>query len=176
MTITQVHRTVERRFPEVILGFSVLGFAFLLVELIGYEHYSKGSQIIGFVSTIIGLLLSLLGFVRSSSVRRVTMGLLALLTLVGLYGLKEHNDTRVEDAAKAAQRQAAQKTTGITNTSQTQGRDGPPGQDRPFRSNIPVLAPLSLSGLAALSFLAILARRHEGEPEHLEESVRVGAH
>lgn len=165
MTMTRVTRTVQGRFPEVMLGFSVLGFAFLLAELIGYEHYSKGSQIIGFVSTIIGLLLSLLGFVQARSVRRPVMALLALLTLVGLFGLKEHNDTRTEDAAKFAQQQAQAKASGTTTAAQSQGQDGPPGGDGKFRSNIPVLAPLSLSGLAALSFLAMLARRREGQPE-----------
>ena len=164
MTMTRVTRTVQGRFPEVMLAFSVLGFAFLLAELIGYEHYSKGSQIIGFVATIVGLLLSVLGFVRARSVRRPVMALLALLTLVGLFGLKEHNDTRTEDAAKFAQRQAQAKAAGTT-AAQPQGQDGPPGGDGKFRSNIPVLAPLSLSGLAALSFLAMLARRQEGQPE-----------
>ncbi|WP_189092025.1 hypothetical protein [Deinococcus ruber] len=163
MTMTSVRKTVQGRFPEVILGFSVLGFAFLLAELIGYEHYEKGSQIIGFVSTIVGLLLSLLGFVRGSGIRRVVLGLLALLTLVGLFGLKEHNDTRTEDAAKFAQRQSQAKAAGTTAPAQ----DGPPGEGGKFRSNIPVLAPLSLSGLAALSFLAILARRQEGQPEEV---------
>ncbi|ULH16816.1 hypothetical protein MF271_09710 [Deinococcus sp. KNUC1210] len=163
--MTSIRKTVQGRFPEVILGFSVLGFGFLLAELIGYEHYEKGSQIIGFVSTIVGLLLSLLGFMRGSGLRRAVLGLLALLTLVGLFGLKEHNDTRTEDAAKFAQRQSQAKAAGTSTAASTQ--DGPPGEGGKFRSDIPVLAPLSLSGLAALSFLAILARRQEGQPEEV---------
>ncbi|WP_425145681.1 hypothetical protein [Deinococcus sp.] len=163
MTLTRARTAVKLQFPEVVLGFSALGFLFLLLELIGYEHYNKGTQIIGFVSTIAGLLLSLLGFVRGVAARRVTMWLLALLTLTGVLGIIEHQQTRSEDAAKFAQRQAKAKASGTTPAA---GQDGPPGaQGGKFKSNIPVLAPLSLSGLAALSFVALLARRNEGQPE-----------
>lgn len=146
MTTVPLALTVRNRFPEIVLGGCVLGFAFLLAELIGYEHYEKGTQIIGFAATIAGLLLSLLGFLRTAAVRRTVLVLLGLLTLTGLVGLYEHHETRSEDAARYAQQVKAGTA--------PKGRDG---QTRAFESNIPTLAPLSLSGLTALAFLALLA-------------------
>lgn len=144
--------TVRTRFPEIVLGACVLGFAFLLAELIGYEHYKEGTQIIGFVSTIAGLLLSLLGFLRTSAVRRTVLVLLGVLTLMGLVGVYEHHETRTEDAARYAKQVAAGTA--------PKGRNG---QTRAFESNIPSLAPMSLSGLAALAFLALLASPSRNE-------------
>ncbi|MGY2896005.1 hypothetical protein [Deinococcus sp. UYEF24] len=146
MTISPAVQTVQARFPEIVLATCVLGFAFLLAELIGYEHYQKGTQIIGLVSTIVGLLLALLGFVKRRAVRRTVLALLGLLTLTGLLGTYEHHETRSEDMARYTQQVAAGTA--------PKGRDG---QTRKFESNIPTLAPLSLSGLAALAFLALLA-------------------
>lgn len=153
MTTAPIALTVRTRFPEIVLVGCALGFAFLLAELIGYEHYRKGTQIIGFVSTILGLVLALLGFVQAKAVRRTVLVLLGLLTLTGLVGLYEHHENRSEDAARYAQQVAAGTA--------PKGRDG---QIRPFESNTPILAPLSLSGLAALSFLALLAMTGAGTP------------
>lgn len=150
MTLSPAVQAVQTRFPEVVLGTCALGFAFLLAELIGYEHYEKDSQIIGLVSTILGLILTLLGFLRGRAVRRTVLVLLGLLTLVGLFGVYEHHEARTEDAARFAQRAAAGNVP-----------KGPDGQAMSFRSDIPTLAPLSLSGLAALAFLALLAASGE---------------
>lgn len=150
MTVSPAVQTIQTRFPDIVLGTCALGFSFLLAELIGYEHYQQGSQVIGLVATVIGLLLSLLGFVRRRTVRRTVLVLLGLLTLVGVFGVYEHHETRTEDAARFAQRVAAGTAP-----------KGPDGQAPSFRSNIPTLAPLSLSGLAALAFLALLAAPFE---------------
>ena len=166
MTLTRLSRTVQPRFPDLVLGACALGFGFLAIELYLEQHYRQGSQIIGFSATLVGLVLSLLAFSNAARVRTVVLALLGLLALTGLYGLKEHRETRTEDAAKFAQQQAqtAAPTTagttapGSTTPGSTPGASGP----RVFRSNIPVLSPLSLSGLAALAMISMLAR---GKPE-----------
>lgn len=175
MTLTRLSRTVQPRFPDLVLSACVLGFGFLAVELYLENHYSKGTQIIGFSATLVGVVLSLLAFSNAPRVRTVVLVLLGLLALTGLYGLKEHRETRTEDAAKFAQRQAqtaattsATATPAVSPSAQrapgTEGGGGP----RVFRSNIPVLSPLSLSGLAALAMASMLAR---GKPEERRRSV-----
>ncbi|WP_407570820.1 hypothetical protein [Deinococcus altitudinis] len=171
MTLTRLSRTVQPRFPDLVLGACVLGFAFLAVELSLENHYRQGTQIIGFSATLVGLVLSLLAFSNAARVRTVVLVLLGLLALTGLYGLIEHRETRTEDAAKFAQRQAqttsAQTSPAQTSPTQTaaQGAGGAEGGSGPrvFRSNIPVLSPLSLSGLAGLAMISMLARGNSGE-------------
>lgn len=175
MVLNRWGDSVRPRFPELVLTACVLGFAFLIAELVSYHHYREGTQIIGFGASILGLVLSLLGFVRQRAVRQVVLFLLALLTLSGLYGAWEHREARAEDAARFAQRQSTQSATASTSApaedddapasgspSAAGETGGPPPGFRPG-SQIPVLAPLSLSGLAGLTFLALLARRRPDE-------------
>lgn len=187
MTIRNLSHTVRSRFPELVMGACVLGFAFLLAELISYDHYREGTQIVGFVATIVGLVLSGLAFLRGRMIQNVVLALLGLLSLVGLFGIIEHREARLEDAAKFAQRQAAGQAgtgaagtaqpsaaapaTGATASSTTAGQQTPAG----FKpgSDIPVLAPLSLSGLAGLAFLALLARRPDDGPRPARRSGEV---
>jgi len=140
MAASTLSSTVQTKFPEVVMVACVLGFAFLAVELYLFDHYKEGSQIIGFAATLIGLLLSLLAFARARAVRTTVMVLFGVLTLVGAYGTLEHRETRQEDAAKFAQRQAQAKAAGTTQDT-AQGAEGAPGAPREFRSNIPVLSP-----------------------------------
>lgn len=155
MVVNRWGDSVRARFPELVLGACVLGFAFLLAELVSYQHYREGTQIVGFSAAVLGLVLSLLAFARHRAVRTGVLALLALLTLSGLYGAWEHREARAEDAARFAQRQQTQSATTPPAGGET---GGPPPGFRPG-SQIPVLAPLSLSGLAGLAFLALLARR-----------------
>ncbi|THF87804.1 hypothetical protein E7T09_00750 [Deinococcus sp. KSM4-11] len=167
-----LERLARTSFPELVLAGCALAFAGVLYELIGYQHYEKGTQIIGFVATIAGLIFTLLGFVRAAAVRTTTLIVLPLLAVVGVVGVFEHSETRREDAAKFAARQAQVTTTGtVAGATPSEPaapagapaggpQGGPPGGG-PFRSNIPVLAPLAVSGLSALAFLTVLARRRD---------------
>lgn len=165
--MTNLEQMVKARFADLVLFGCALAFAGILFELIGYEHYEKGTQIVGFVATIAGLVFSLLGLVRAAALRTVTLVALAVLAVIGVYGTFEHRETRVEDAAKFAQRQAQAGTTTPSAAPAGAEVDGPPagelGTPRKFRSNIPVLAPMAVSGLSALAFLAVLARRRDVE-------------
>ncbi|BDP44573.1 hypothetical protein DAETH_45420 (plasmid) [Deinococcus aetherius] len=173
---------VRPRFPELVLTPCVLGFAFLIAELVSYHHYREGTQIIGFSASILGLVLSLLAFAQQRTLRMVVLALLALLTLSGLYEALEHREARAEDAARFAQRQSAQSPTAASTSASGAAVNSDDGAEAPavgapsagdetgglppgFKpgSQIPVLAPLSLSGLAGLTFLALLARRRPDE-------------
>ncbi len=77
--MNNIEHTVRSRFPDLVLLGCVLGFMGILIELYSIEHFQRGSQIIGFLSTIAGLIVSALGFVPS--LRKVVVPLLALLTL-----------------------------------------------------------------------------------------------
>lgn len=163
---TQVSHWVRTYFPELVLASCALGFGGLLTELIGYEHYQKGSQIIGFVSVIVGLLTTLLAFVRAGAARTVSLIVFAALLFVGVFGVLEHRETRQEDAAKFAQRQSqSQSQTAAQGTAQEGGAETisseEGGAGRTFQSNIPLLAPLAVSGLSVLALMALLARRRE---------------
>jgi hypothetical protein len=159
--MTLVNR-ISTRFPEFVLLAVALGFTGLFVELTTVEHYRRGTQIIGYVSTIVGFLAVLLAFVRARWARNTSLVVLGLLALAGLLGVWEHQESRAEDYARWQKRQAAASSTTTTTTApqgEQGGEGGPPSNV--FRSDIPYLAPLSLSGLAILAGASILARREE---------------
>lgn len=164
--MNNLEQTVRSRFPDLVLLGCLLGFAGIWYELYGIGHFREGSQVIGYASTIIGIVAAALGFVRAPAVRTLALVVLALLAVAGLYGLNEHRETRAKDYARWQARQS-QSITPTTQAAAPAGTDSEGGAarpaNRPFRSNIPTLAPASLSGLSALAFLAILARRRPGE-------------
>ena len=139
MLVTMLRRESTR----LMLLFVAAGFVFLLIELVLIGH-TGGTQLIAVIACVLGILISLLGLIPHTTVRRVAIGLFAVLAISGLYGLLEHREERADrpEQANAAlqvatlpiQREALEK----------------------FMQNPPVLSPLALSGLATLGILTLL--------------------
>ncbi|MEF2279457.1 hypothetical protein V3W47_14230 [Deinococcus sp. YIM 134068] len=169
MTLNRLSQRLRPRFPDLVLVICAAGFAFLAVELVLYDHFQRGTQIIGFAATLVGLAVTLLAFWRQRVVQGVVVALLAVLTFSGLYGANEHRKEIAEDAARSAQT----TTVSVSATSTSAAPTGAPPAGMGGGSDIPILAPLSLSGLAGLTLLTVLARRRP-EPSGVERVERAG--
>lgn len=175
MTLNLLSQRIRPRFPDLVLLICAAGFAFLAVELVLYDHYRRGTQIIGFAATLVGLAVTLLAFWRQRVVQGVVVALLAVLAFSGLYGANEHRKEIAEDAARSAQTTTAQTlTVSVSATSTNASPTGAPPAGMGGGSDIPILAPLSLSGLAGLTLLTVLARRRP-EQSGVERVERAGA-
>ncbi len=72
------------------------GFGLILAELFLYDHF-KGMQLVGFVSTLVGLVLVLWGLFAKGRVRVWLASLLVVLSVTGLVGVLEHSESRNGD-------------------------------------------------------------------------------
>lgn len=125
------------------------GFATIVVELI-YTGHTNGSQLIGLYAAGFGVLLGLHGLIDSSARKflAITFLLLALFGLLGTFqhfGVRKTRETLVQVNAQ---------------NSSFIGHLGAP----------PLLAPLSISGLAFLGMFTLLASV-EGKEELAEENL-----
>lgn len=169
MTLNRLTARIRPRFPDLVLVVCAAGFAFLAVELVLYDHFRRGTQITGFAATLVGLVVTLLAFWRQRVVQGGVIAVLAVLAFSGLYGANEHRKAIADDAARSAQ------TTTISISATTAAPTGtPPAGMGGGGSDVPVLAPLSLSGLAGLTLLTVLARRRP-EPSRIEGVKRTGS-
>lgn len=137
-TNREVPSLLQRSFPQVVLLMAAGAFALTLAELLLMGHNEKG-QIVGLVTTALGMLLSLAGVAASGVWRKVVVGLLALVALEGLAGTAFH---RFGDPAERHEAASA--------VSQ------PPKETHD--EHAPPLAPLSVTGLALLAAAAIGAK------------------
>jgi hypothetical protein len=166
MIVNSLQVFFARRRAVLLLGLLAGGFAVLLGELVLYRHW-EGSQRIGIVATGVGLTAVLLGlFVRGSA--RPLLGLLLLvLSLSGLIGVREH----LEEGGGEAMRLPAQPSVqlvayqaGASNEEkegEEQGEAREVREERGGESAPPLLAPLSLSGLALMGAVILLAKPTE---------------
>ena len=136
---------LQERFPEVVGILVVGGFALTLGELVLMGHTEK-AQLIGLAMSGVGLLAALLGAVGGRGFRKAMVGLLVIVAGSGLFGVYEHLEEAQKHREKAAQEQALRG--GEAEESEKSEKHGPP----------PV-APLSVTGLAMLGSLGLLARR-----------------
>ncbi len=119
-----------------LLLFLAGGFALVVLELVITGH-TEGNQIIGVVASVLGTVLVLAGLFTSGRVARWIAIALVVLSVTGVMGTLQHAQARsaaiVEAAKEGEEREEAE-------------------------SNAPPLAALSLSGLALMSALVIVAR------------------
>jgi hypothetical protein len=128
--------TLYKNMPKVLMLAVALGFAGLVVELLGINH-GQGGKLPGLVAAIIGTVLGLVGLSESPGLRRILSILFIVLALSGLYGAFVHSGARGFRAQGAASAQV--------------------GEDRTLRRAInsftlfpPPLAPLTLTGLSLM--------------------------
>ena len=141
------------------------GFVVVLGELVLYAHW-EGTQLIGFSATVVGLLAVLVGIFVKGTLRTVIGLLLVVLSLSGLVGAREHLEASSEEAMSprpalvqqntlAGAQEIAYRPGALAQEEEGEGGEGG-GETVP-----PPLAPLSLSGLALMGAVILLAKKEE---------------
>lgn len=138
---------LQVRFPEVVGVLVVGGFVMTLGELVLMGHTQK-SQLIGVAMSGVGLLAAVLGTVVGHRLRKALIAVLIVVAGSGLFGVYEHYEEAQEHREKALKEQALLAERGEAPDPEKSKKHGPPP-----------LAPLSVSGLALLGGLGLLARR-----------------
>lgn len=138
---------LQERFPELVGLMVAGGFALTLGELFLMGHTEK-SQLIGVGMSGAGLLAALLGAVVAPRFRKALLGLWIVVAAGGLFGVYEHLEEAQEHREKAAIEAQAKMAAGEAAEESKDEEHGPPP-----------MAPLSVSGLAMLGGLALLARK-----------------
>ena len=141
------------------------GFAVVLGELVLYQHWD-GTQLIGFSATVVGLLAVLAGIFVKGTLRTVIGLLLVVLSLSGLVGAREHLEASSEEAMSPRPALVQQNT--LAGAQEIAYRPGALAQEVVGEARerggaiVPLpLAPLSLSGLALMGAVILLAKKEE---------------
>lgn len=165
---------VQRRFYLLLMLMIAAGFFLMFVELVLYKH-SKGLQIIGTASTVVGAILAFIGVGANGNLRRTLAVVFIILSLVGFLGVVEHNEDRLggeEDrrprAAQTTDSQASSESGENEQGENAQGQSGENGESGESGEGSengegdeapPPLAPLGVTGLSAFGAVALLGRR-----------------
>ena len=138
------------------------GFVVVLGELVLYQHWDS-TQLIGFSATVVGLLAVLVGIFVKGTLRTVIGLLLVVLSLSGLIGAREHLEeggeamsprpALVQQSTLAGAQEIAYRPGALAQEGEGEGGEGG-GETVP-----PPLAPLSLSGLALMGAVILLAKK-----------------
>lgn len=166
----QIAGWIRKNFPEVVLAGAAGGFLMILAELIITDHLD-GIQLVAVVASVIGLVVSAAGFLLRGAASRAGAIVLVLLSISGLVGAFEHYETSQEEATATqhglavgqeyryidSDDQDEDNAAGEEGEAGAEGEEGEEGEAAP-----PPLAPLSLSGLALLGAMAMLARSDAG--------------
>lgn len=153
------------------------GFAVVLGELILYQHWD-GVQLVGFLATVAGLLLVLIGMFAGGRLGNAVAVLLVILSLTGVIGAYEHYESshkeklaaapaRLESAATAGNQNVAlrlaaapQAAPAEEHSEEGEAKAGSAaGENRDeAETPPPPLAPLSLAGLALMGAIVVAAK------------------
>lgn len=181
--MTSLQAMVRRNLFTILLVFLFGGFAMLLAELLVTNHVD-GIQNVANVASLVGGVAILLGFFAKGTFRHLLVLLLLVLSLSGLLGAWEHLESREGGEAGVpatmAARQDGYQTISngagvvVERTLQEdddEGEEAREGGERGEREGgegaPPPLAPLSLSGLALMGAVVLLAK--PDAPESAEE-------
>lgn len=129
MTVNPRLIWLRSHFVEVVVLGAAGGFVMLLAELLMGAH-TEGIQIVAVVSSILGLVLVMLGFLGRGALRRGAIYGLLFVAFTGVFGVFEHIEEGGAEVGEAESQEAVP----------------------------PVLAPLSLAGVGLLAGLALLVK------------------
>jgi len=156
----KLENLVRRHFTAILLLLLLGGFATVLAELLITNHVG-GTQLVAVVATVVGALAVLAGFFVKGTLRHVVAILLLVLTVSGLMGMRQHAEAASEEAAMPAAltlaadyQPIAAQSAAVARTSQQESTPREGGEAAP-----PPLAPLSLSGLALMGAVVLLAKQ-----------------
>lgn len=157
---------VQRRFYLLLMLLIAAGFLLMFAELVLYKH-SKGLQIIGTASTVVGAILAFIGIGANGNLRRILAVVFIVVSLIGVVGVFEHNEERL--GGEEDRRPPTAQTTGSQASGESgeneQGESGEGGENGEGSENgegdeaPPPLAPLGVTGLSAFGAVALLGRR-----------------
>ncbi len=163
-----IQSLIRRRQTTLLLLLLAGGFAVILAELVLYKHYS-GIQLIGFISTIAGLLVVLWGLFAKGRTRVVLALVLLLLSVTGIIGVIQHNEGDEDGEAVTPAFTAAAANLNISSNAprvvqENESEEEGSGESARAGETIPPpLAPLGLSGLALMGAVVLLAKRDPDE-------------
>jgi len=179
---------VRRNLFNLLLAFLLGGFGMLLAELLLTNHVG-GTQNVAIVASSVGAIAIFLGFWAKGVLRHLLVLLLLALSLSGLLGVREHleegregSETYVPAAVTAArpagyQRIGSGAGVDVERTPQQpdeeheddmrdeEYEDSMRGESEDGEAVPPPLAPLSLSGLALMGAVILLAKPDMSENE-----------
>lgn len=141
---------LQDRFPELVVGMVVGAFALTLGELLLMGH-SEGKQIIGMVMSAVAMGALVLGLLVGPRIRKVLLGVLCVVALSGVFGTIEHVEEAQEhrENAERERQELALSSPSEDGEAHEEGKTHGP----------PPLAPLSVSGLALMGGLGLIARK-----------------
>ena len=139
---------IQRRLYVLMMLMIGVGFATLVVELIGYKHW-EGFQLIGLTAILVGAIVSFLAIGANASLRRMLGLVFLVLAFIGLVGTVMHNGDKLTGQSDEARRPPPTAV------------EGSPRERGEFRIPPPTLAPLSMSGFCILGALVVLGRKDE---------------
>ncbi len=174
--MTSLQAMVRRNLINILLVLLLGGFVMLLAELLITNHVD-GIQNVANVASLVGAAAILLGFFAKGTFRHLLVLLLLVLSLSGLLGAWEHLESREGGEAQAPAALALRPdgyqtiSTGagadVERTLQQdddEGEEAREGGDREGGEGAPPpLAPLSLSGLALMGAVVLLAKSDASE-------------
>ncbi len=164
---------VRRNLISILLVFLMGGFAMLLAELLITNHVD-GIQNVANIASLVGGVAVLLGFFARGTFRHLLVLLLLVLSVSGLLGAWEHLESREGGEARVPAAMTAGQDgyqtissgagAGVDRTLQQESEENESGEGRERgdgdggESAPPPLAPLSLSGLALMGAVVLLAK------------------
>jgi hypothetical protein len=165
--MASLQNTVRKHLFTILLLLLAGGFATLLAELLITDHVG-GIQSVAVIASGLGLALVVIGLFARSGLRFVLVVLLLILSLSGLVGAFEH----FEEGGEAWQPQhiatadytvvnIANRVNSVYQQEEDDDEEGvgEPGGDE---GSPPLLAPLSLNGLALMAAVTLLAKPDQG--------------
>lgn len=172
--MTGLQAMVRRNLITILLMLLLGGFVMLLAELLVTNHVD-GIQNVANVASIVGAAAILLGFFAKGTFRHLLVLLLLVLSLSGLLGAWEHLESREGGEAQAPAALAVrsdgyqtisngagadiERTLQEDDEEGEEAREGGEGGEREGGEGAPPpLAPLSLSGLALMGAIVLLAK------------------
>ena len=167
--MSKLQRFLAQRQDTILLLLLAGGFAVVLGELVLYQHWD-GTQLIGFSATVVGMLAVLAGIFVKGTLRTVIGLLLVVLSISGLIGAREHLEAAkgeamsprpalVQQSTLAGAQEIAYRPGGLAQEEEEEGEEGEGGEGG--EEVPPPLAPLSLSGLALMGAVILLAKKEE---------------
>jgi hypothetical protein len=167
--MSKLQRFLAQRQETILLLLLAGGFAVVLGELVLYRHW-EGTQLIGFSATVVGLLAVLIGIFVKGTLRTVIGLLLVVLSISGLLGARQHLEEAGGEARSPRPALVQQRTLAGAQEiayrpgalAQEEDEEGETGEGRGGSETVPPpLAPLSLSGLALMGAVILLAKRDD---------------
>lgn len=169
--MTILENLIRRHMTAILLLLLLGGFVMLLAELLLTGHVD-GIQNVAVIASVVGAVGVAAGLFVEGTVRHVVALLLLVLTLSGLLGVRQHFESSSAEAFMSIETVTTaisvyQPIADARSTNPKPQQDEREDDERKrsdSESAPPPLAPLSLSGLALMGAVVLLAKQDELTP------------